>query len=193
MRLAAWRPMSAVEFDEARLALANRGYIVEPADILTHPNIMNEADVPRGLGLYISPSPHADQWQWLIGLVITFLSSRENLGAPLVLLLPDTGFGGKESILSKISRESATTRPFEVVLMKPRADNTRQLNSRPRNKLSARENQVCQLLRRGLTLQQVGVELHITTSTVASYKYRIMQKLGFNSNVQFFHYLASEF
>jgi DNA-binding NarL/FixJ family response regulator len=57
-------------------------------------------------------------------------------------------------------------------------------NKDPRAPLTTRQQQVLQGLRRGLTMKQVGSELHISPRTVAFHKYRVMGLLGVRTNAE---------
>ena len=53
---------------------------------------------------------------------------------------------------------------------------------------TARESEVIQLLAEGKSMKQVAGILGISTATVASHKYKLMEKLGFKSNAELLEY-----
>ena len=56
------------------------------------------------------------------------------------------------------------------------------------DELSNREIEVLRLLAAGVSLLQIGENMHISTSTVATYRARILQKMGMRSNVELARY-----
>jgi DNA-binding NarL/FixJ family response regulator len=57
----------------------------------------------------------------------------------------------------------------------------------PFDGLSARELEVAKMLVQGLSLQQIAGRLHLSSKTIATYKYRVMDKLGIDSEVPLVH------
>ena len=55
-------------------------------------------------------------------------------------------------------------------------------------KLSDREYRVMWLLASGRSLQQIAEEMHLSPSTVSTYRGRILKKLALTSNVELVHY-----
>jgi two-component system, NarL family, invasion response regulator UvrY len=58
-------------------------------------------------------------------------------------------------------------------------------------KLSDREHQVYRLLISGMSVTQIGAELHIATNTVSTYRARILEKTGTKNDVELAQYAAS--
>jgi two-component system, NarL family, invasion response regulator UvrY len=58
----------------------------------------------------------------------------------------------------------------------------------PHERLSDREYRVMWLLASGRSLQQIAEEMHLSPSTVSTYRGRILKKLGLTSNVELVHY-----
>jgi two-component system, NarL family, invasion response regulator UvrY len=58
----------------------------------------------------------------------------------------------------------------------------------PHERLSDREYRVMWLLASGRSLQQIAEEMHLSPSTVSTYRGRILKKLGLASNVELVHY-----
>jgi two-component system response regulator NreC len=58
--------------------------------------------------------------------------------------------------------------------------------------ISKRELEILKLLAEGLTNQQIGEKLFISTRTVESHKTHVMQKLGLKSNIDLFRFLARQ-
>ena len=56
------------------------------------------------------------------------------------------------------------------------------------DELSNREIEVLRFLAAGVSLLQIGENMHISTSTVATYRARILQKMGMRSNVELARY-----
>lgn len=61
-------------------------------------------------------------------------------------------------------------------------------NSPLHEELSNREIEVLRFLAAGVSLLQIGENMHISTSTVATYRARILQKMGMRSNVELARY-----
>jgi len=55
-------------------------------------------------------------------------------------------------------------------------------------RLSDREYRVMWLLASGRSLQQIAEEMHLSPSTVSTYRGRILKKLALTSNVELVHY-----
>ena len=58
----------------------------------------------------------------------------------------------------------------------------------PHERLSDREYRVMWLLASGKTLHQIAEEMHLSPSTVSTYRGRILKKLALNTNVDLVHY-----
>src|ERR1043165_4198084 len=58
----------------------------------------------------------------------------------------------------------------------------------PHERLSDREYRVMWLLASGRSLQQIAEEMHLSPSTVSTYRGRILKKLALGSNVELVHY-----
>lgn len=58
----------------------------------------------------------------------------------------------------------------------------------PHETLSNRELEVLRLIAVGKTLKEVASELHLSENTIATYRMRISQKLGLNTNVEIARY-----
>jgi DNA-binding NarL/FixJ family response regulator len=58
----------------------------------------------------------------------------------------------------------------------------------PHERLSDREYRVMWLLASGKSLQQIAEEMHLSPSTVSTYRGRILKKLALSSNVELVHY-----
>lgn len=67
---------------------------------------------------------------------------------------------------------------------------TREEDSEGTKEISKRETEILELLARGLSNQQIGEKLFISTRTVESHKTHIMQKLGLKSNIELYQYLS---
>jgi DNA-binding NarL/FixJ family response regulator len=59
----------------------------------------------------------------------------------------------------------------------------------PHETLSRREMEVLLLLSKGITLTQIGDNIHISVKTVSTYRARILQKLGMHSNAELTRYV----
>lgn len=59
----------------------------------------------------------------------------------------------------------------------------------PHEKLSQREMEVLLLLSKGFTLTRVGDAIHVSVKTVSTYRTRILQKLGMQSNAELTRYV----
>jgi DNA-binding NarL/FixJ family response regulator len=62
------------------------------------------------------------------------------------------------------------------------------LRHAPHEALSGRELQVLRMVARARTVKEISAELHLSESTVATYRARIAQKLGLSSNVELTRY-----
>jgi DNA-binding NarL/FixJ family response regulator len=62
------------------------------------------------------------------------------------------------------------------------------LRHAPHEALSGRELQVLRMVARARTIKEISAELHLSESTVATYRSRIAQKLGLSSNVELTRY-----
>jgi two-component system, NarL family, response regulator NreC len=58
--------------------------------------------------------------------------------------------------------------------------------------VSKRELEILKLLAEGLTNQQIGEKLFISTRTVESHKTHVMQKLGLKTNIDLFRFLTRQ-
>jgi two-component system response regulator NreC len=58
--------------------------------------------------------------------------------------------------------------------------------------ISKRELEILKLLAEGLTNQQIGEKLFISTRTVESHKTHVMQKLGLKTNIDLFRFLTRQ-
>ena len=54
--------------------------------------------------------------------------------------------------------------------------------------LTLRQREILRLLVDGLTAQEIGVKLHISTRTVEDHKYRMTESLGLKSNAELIHF-----
>jgi two-component system, NarL family, invasion response regulator UvrY len=59
------------------------------------------------------------------------------------------------------------------------------------DKLSFREHQVYRLLTRGMSVTQIGAELHLAANTVSTYRARILEKTGTKNDVELAQYAQS--
>jgi two-component system invasion response regulator UvrY len=59
----------------------------------------------------------------------------------------------------------------------------------PHEVLSAREMSVMLMLGQGLHMTRIGEQLFLSVKTVSTYRARILQKLGFNSNAEIIRYV----
>jgi len=55
------------------------------------------------------------------------------------------------------------------------------------DQISSRELQVMTMITRGLKVQEIADQLHITTKTVNAYRYRLFEKLGVENDVMLTH------
>jgi len=69
---------------------------------------------------------------------------------------------------------------------------TREDESKGLQDISKRELEILKLLAEGLTNQQIGEKLFISTRTVESHKTHVMQKLGLKTNIDLFRFLARQ-
>jgi two-component system invasion response regulator UvrY len=60
----------------------------------------------------------------------------------------------------------------------------------PHEKLSAREYQVFALIARGKSPEDISSTLHLSKSTVNTYRQRILEKMGLATNAEIIHYAA---
>jgi DNA-binding NarL/FixJ family response regulator len=100
--------------------------------------------------------------------------SKETAGEELVAAVKKAAAGGRyvspalaEKLASRLTPEQA--RP-------------------PHERLSDREYRVMWLLASGKTLHQIADDMHLSPSTVSTYRGRILKKLGLNTNVDLVHY-----
>lgn len=73
---------------------------------------------------------------------------------------------------------------MQKMILRKRKDNEKGLLS----SLSDRELQVFHMIARGKTYNQISKELCLSASTVATYKWRIMEKLGVQNNAELMRY-----
>lgn len=59
----------------------------------------------------------------------------------------------------------------------------------PHETLSRREMEVLLLLSKGITLTHIGESIHVSVKTVSTYRARILQKLGMQSNAELTRYV----
>ena len=59
----------------------------------------------------------------------------------------------------------------------------------PHESLSRRETDVLLLLSRGVSLSKIGEALHVSAKTVSTYRARILEKLGVQSNAELIRYV----
>lgn len=59
----------------------------------------------------------------------------------------------------------------------------------PHDSLSAREAEVMRLLSRGVALTQIGERLHLSPKTISTYRTRVLDKLGVDSNAELARYV----
>jgi two-component system invasion response regulator UvrY len=58
----------------------------------------------------------------------------------------------------------------------------------PHERLSERERQVILRLARGLTVKEIGAQLHISPKTASTYRTRLLEKMGLDSNAALTRY-----
>jgi two-component system, NarL family, invasion response regulator UvrY len=58
----------------------------------------------------------------------------------------------------------------------------------PHQKLSDREFQVLRMIGSGKTVSEIGVELGLSVKTVSTYRARILEKMGLNTNAELTRY-----
>lgn len=59
----------------------------------------------------------------------------------------------------------------------------------PHERLSPREHEVMVLLGRGVPLTQIGTRLNVSVKTVSTYRTRVLEKLGIESNAEITRYI----
>ncbi len=60
----------------------------------------------------------------------------------------------------------------------------------PHERLSAREFQVFLMIARGKSVEAISAELHLSKSTVNTYRQRVLEKMRLSSNAEIIHYAA---
>ncbi|HET9701086.1 MAG TPA: response regulator transcription factor [Burkholderiales bacterium] len=61
--------------------------------------------------------------------------------------------------------------------------------AQPHDKLSRREHEILLLLSRGVPLTRIGEQLHLSVKTVSTYRSRVLEKLGLESNAELARYV----
>ncbi len=56
------------------------------------------------------------------------------------------------------------------------------------NRLSLRESEVLRLIAQGYTNREIALQLKVSTKTIETYKYRLMEKLGFQNRADIIRY-----
>ena len=57
--------------------------------------------------------------------------------------------------------------------------------------LSKREYEIMCLLGAGKASKEIAKELHLSLSTISTYRSRVLAKMGFDNNAQLIHYVIS--
>lgn len=131
---------------------------------------------------------------WKTGLEVLSELSEEHVALPPICILsmyPDLfyledakslgarGYLNKNvdpETLSLAVKELVSGRTFFLSKEQDTGQDSGMLDS-----LSSRELEVFKLLARGMTIKEIGYELHISIKSVSTYKTRLMQKLGVDS------------
>lgn len=65
-------------------------------------------------------------------------------------------------------------------------------DEKPHEKLSEREFQVLRMMATGLSISEIGDELHLSVKTVSTYRRRLLDKMGFENNAELIRYAIEE-
>jgi DNA-binding NarL/FixJ family response regulator len=94
-----------------------------------------------------------------------------------------------EELMSAVKKAASGGRYVSATLAEKLASRlTPEQERPPHERLSDREYRVMWLLASGKTLHQIAEEMHLSPSTVSTYRGRILKKLGLNTNVDLVHY-----
>ncbi len=128
------------------------------------------------------------------GMPVLMLSAHpEEQYAVRALRLGASGYLTKQSAPSELIvalRRVLEGRRYVSVALAERLAQTLAEGERPvpHERLSDRERQVMVRLARGLTIKQIGAQLHISPKTASTYRTRVLEKLGVDSNAALTRY-----
>jgi len=97
-------------------------------------------------------------------------------GVSTIISAVRTVAGGRTYICEQVAQQIAISK----------STSRRNLKT-PFDELSARELQIALMLCQGLTLQDISDNLYLSPKTVSTYRHRVYQKLGVESDVQLIH------
>lgn len=92
------------------------------------------------------------------------------------------------TVVAAVRKAAAGGRHVSPALAEKLANMLSGSNTSLHEELSNREIEVLRFLAAGVSLLQIGENMHISTSTVATYRARILQKMGMKSNVELARY-----
>lgn len=126
--------------------------------------------------------------------VLIFSMFSEDEYAITALNAGASGYVAKESppeqILTAIRRATGGGRYVSPALAeKLLSGNVPKREAPPHDKLSRREHEILLLLSRGVPLTRIGEQLHLSVKTVSTYRSRVLEKLGLESNAELARYV----
>jgi len=92
------------------------------------------------------------------------------------------------TVVAAVRKAAAGGRHVSPALAEKLANMLSGSNTALHEELSNREIEVLRFLAAGVSLLQIGESMHISTSTVATYRARILQKMSMKSNVELARY-----
>lgn len=127
--------------------------------------------------------------------VLIFSMFSEDEHAITALNAGASGYVPKESppeqILTAIRRATEGGRYVSPALAeKLLAGNLPAREAAPHERLSPRESEILLLLSRGVSLTRIGEQLHLSVKTVSTYRARVLEKLGLESNAELARYVV---
>jgi len=126
--------------------------------------------------------------------VLIFSMFSEDEYAITALNAGASGYVAKDSppeqILAAIHRVTSGGRYVSPALAeKLLAGNMPARQEAPHDRLSPRESEIMMLLSRGISLTRIGERLHLSVKTVSTYRTRVLEKLGLQSNAELARYV----
>jgi DNA-binding NarL/FixJ family response regulator len=144
--------------------------------------------LPDKNGLELLKRLH-DEKPNLAVLILSMYS--ETVYAARALKLGAAGFLSKNSnastVVEAVRKVAAGGKYVSPVMMENLAG---MLGDGPHGELSNRELEILRLLAKGESLVKIAETLHLSPSTITTYRARIMSKTGMKNNVQLAHYAA---
>jgi two-component system, NarL family, invasion response regulator UvrY len=93
-----------------------------------------------------------------------------------------------ESLIAAVRRVAAGNKYISPNLAEKLADTLTGAQPQAHEKLSDREFQVLRMIAAGRSLVSIAEELHVSTKTVTSYRSRVLEKMGFETNADLIRY-----